>query len=72
MHIQAYTHEPRSYRELPHRHAEFGTVYRMEQSGELNGLTRVDLIPVMAVIVQREAEVGQVSIRSRENGRRLY
>lgn len=41
MHIQAYTHEPRSYRDLPQRYAEFGTVYRMEQSGELNGLTRV-------------------------------
>jgi len=41
MHIQAYTHEPRSYRDLPQRYAEFGTVYRMEQSGELSGLTRV-------------------------------
>lgn len=41
MHIQAYTAEPRSYRDLPQRYAEFGTVYRMEQSGELNGLTRV-------------------------------
>lgn len=41
MHIQAYTFEPRSYRDLPQRYAEFGTVYRMEQSGELNGLTRV-------------------------------
>jgi len=41
MHIQAYTDQPRSYRDLPQRYAEFGTVYRMEQSGELNGLTRV-------------------------------
>jgi threonyl-tRNA synthetase len=41
MHIQAYTAEPRSYRDIPQRYAEFGTVYRMEQSGELNGLTRV-------------------------------
>ena len=41
MHIQAYSSEPRSYRDLPKRYAEFGTVYRMEQSGELNGLTRV-------------------------------
>ena len=41
MHIQAYESEPRSYRDLPQRFAEFGTVYRMEQSGELNGLTRV-------------------------------
>ncbi|MBK1883753.1 threonine--tRNA ligase [Luteolibacter pohnpeiensis] len=41
MHIQAYTVEPRSYRDLPQRYAEFGTVYRMEQSGELSGLVRV-------------------------------
>ncbi len=40
-HIQIYACEPRSYRELPVRFAEFGTVYRYEQSGELNGLTRV-------------------------------
>ncbi len=33
--------DPRSYRDLPQRYAEFGTVYRMEQSGELNGLVRV-------------------------------
>ncbi|HSI86962.1 MAG: threonine--tRNA ligase [Candidatus Methylacidiphilales bacterium] len=41
MHIQAYASEPRSYRDLPQRYAEFGTVYRKEQSGELNGLVRV-------------------------------
>ncbi|MBV9464118.1 MAG: threonine--tRNA ligase [Verrucomicrobiae bacterium] len=41
MHIQIYANEPKSYRELPVRLAEFGTVYRYEQSGELNGLTRV-------------------------------
>lgn len=40
-HIQIYTNELRSYRELPMRLAEFGTVYRYEQSGELGGLTRV-------------------------------
>lgn len=40
-HIQIYKHELRSYRELPMRLAEFGTVYRYEQSGELGGLTRV-------------------------------
>ena len=40
-HIQIYAAEPRSYRELPVRLAEFGTVYRYEQSGELSGLTRV-------------------------------
>ncbi len=40
-HIQIYKSELRSYRELPLRYAEFGTVYRYEQSGELGGLTRV-------------------------------
>jgi len=40
-HIKIFDSQPRSYRELPVRLAEFGTVYRWEQSGELNGLTRV-------------------------------
>jgi threonyl-tRNA synthetase len=40
-HIQIYKAAQRSYRDLPLRLAEFGTVYRFEQSGELNGLTRV-------------------------------
>jgi threonyl-tRNA synthetase len=40
-HFQIYASKPRSYRDLPIRLAEFGTVYRYEQSGELNGLTRV-------------------------------
>ncbi len=40
-HTQIYAARPRSYRELPVRLAEFGTVYRYEQSGELGGLTRV-------------------------------
>ncbi|MFP4134626.1 MAG: threonine--tRNA ligase [Halothece sp.] len=40
-HIQIYKNELHSYRELPIRLAEFGTVYRYEQSGELGGLTRV-------------------------------
>ncbi|WP_231848235.1 threonine--tRNA ligase [Gloeobacter violaceus] len=40
-HIQIYKSELHSYRELPIRLAEFGTVYRYEQSGELGGLTRV-------------------------------
>jgi len=40
-HIRIYASEPRSYRDLPFRLAEFGTVYRQEQSGELSGLTRV-------------------------------
>jgi threonyl-tRNA synthetase len=40
-HVKIYQSQPRSYRELPVRLAEFGTVYRHEQSGELNGLLRV-------------------------------
>ena len=40
-HFQIYASKQRSYRDLPIRYAEFGTVYRYEQSGELNGLTRV-------------------------------
>ena len=40
-HCEIYKSSPRSYRELPLRLAEFGTVYRYEQSGELHGLTRV-------------------------------
>lgn len=40
-HIMIYKSKPRSYRELPLRLAEFGTVYRYEQSGELSGMTRV-------------------------------
>jgi threonyl-tRNA synthetase len=40
-HCEIYKSAPRSYRDLPIRFAEFGTVYRYEQSGELHGLTRV-------------------------------
>lgn len=40
-HCEIYKSRPRSYKELPARFAEFGTVYRYEQSGELHGLTRV-------------------------------
>ncbi len=40
-HIKIYSSEQRSYRDLPVRLAEFGTVYRWEQSGELGGMTRV-------------------------------
>jgi threonyl-tRNA synthetase len=41
MHIKIYASSPHSYRDLPIRLAEFGTVYRWEQSGELGGMTRV-------------------------------
>ncbi|MGZ5282163.1 MAG: threonine--tRNA ligase [Bacteroidia bacterium] len=40
-HCEIYASRPRSYKDLPLRFAEFGTVYRYEQSGELHGLTRV-------------------------------
>jgi len=40
-HCEIYRSSPKSYRDLPYRLAEFGTVYRYEQSGELHGLTRV-------------------------------
>jgi threonyl-tRNA synthetase len=40
-HCEIYAHRPRSYRDLPLRIAEFGTVYRYEQTGELHGLSRV-------------------------------
>ena len=41
MHLKIYDSQPHSYRDLPVRLAEFGTVYRWEQSGELNGMVRV-------------------------------
>ncbi len=40
-HCEIFKHIPKSYKDLPYRVAEFGTVYRYEQSGELHGLTRV-------------------------------
>ncbi len=40
-HCEIFKHKPFSYKDLPKRYAEFGTVYRYEQSGELHGLTRV-------------------------------
>ena len=40
-HCEIFAHKPRSYKDLPLRIAEFGTVYRYEKSGELHGLTRV-------------------------------
>ena len=40
-HIRIYASQARSYRDLPLRFAEFGTVYRWEQSGEISGMTRV-------------------------------
>lgn len=62
-HIQIYKAEPRSYRDLPVRLAEFGTVYRFEQTGELSGMTRVrgftqDDAHLFIAPEQIEAEVG--------------
>jgi threonyl-tRNA synthetase len=62
-HIQIYKAEPRSYRDLPVRLAEFGTVYRFEQTGELSGMTRVrgftqDDAHLFVTAEQIEEEVG--------------
>jgi threonyl-tRNA synthetase len=62
-HIQIYRAEPRSYRDLPVRLAEFGTVYRFEQTGELSGLTRVrgftqDDAHLFVTPEQIESEIG--------------
>src|SRR4051812_24346287 len=62
-HIQIYKAEPRSYRDLPVRLAEFGTVYRFEQTGELSGMTRVrgftqDDAHLFVTAEQIELEVG--------------
>src|SRR5258707_10386441 len=62
-HIQIYKAEPRSYRDLPVRLAEFGTVYRFEQTGELSGMTRVrgftqDDAHLFVTAEQIEHEVG--------------
>lgn len=62
-HIHIYKAEPHSYRDLPVRLAEFGTVYRYEQTGELNGMTRVrgftqDDAHLFVTPEQVEAEMG--------------
>ncbi|MGF1581829.1 MAG: threonine--tRNA ligase [Gemmataceae bacterium] len=62
-HIQIYKAEQRSYRDLPVRLAEFGTVYRYEQTGELSGMTRVrgftqDDAHLFVTAEQIEEEVG--------------
>jgi threonyl-tRNA synthetase len=62
-HIQIYKSQPHSYKDLPVRLAEFGTVYRFEQTGELSGLTRVrgftqDDAHLFITPEQTEAEVG--------------
>jgi len=64
-HCEIYKTQPRSYRDLPLRLAEFGTVYRYEQSGELHGLTRVrgftqDDAHIFCTAEQLESEFGKV------------
>lgn len=64
-HCEIYKSRPRSYRDLPIRYAEFGTVYRYEQSGELHGLTRVrgftqDDAHIFCTVDQVKEEVGKV------------
>jgi len=58
-HIKIYDSQPRSYRDLPVRLSEFGTVYRWEQSGELSGMTRVRCFTVDdAHLFCREDQIG--------------
>lgn len=64
-HCEIYKSEPHSYRDLPIRMAEFGTVYRYEQTGELHGLTRVrgftqDDAHIFCTVDQVKEEVGKV------------
>ncbi len=64
-HCEIYKAEPKSYRDLPYRLAEFGTVYRYEQTGELHGLTRVrgftqDDAHIFCTADQVKQEVGNV------------
>lgn len=64
-HVQIYKSNPRSYRDLPLRWAECGTVYRFEKKGELSGLTRVrgftqDDAHIICRADQVEAELGRV------------
>jgi threonyl-tRNA synthetase len=64
-HCEIYKSEPKSYRDLPYRLAEFGTVYRYEQTGELHGLTRVrgftqDDAHIFCTADQVKEEVGKV------------
>ncbi|MFK7757883.1 MAG: threonine--tRNA ligase [Flavobacteriales bacterium] len=64
-HCEIYKSSPKSYKDLPVRYAEFGTVYRYEQSGELHGLTRVrgftqDDAHIFCTPEQVKEEVGKV------------
>lgn len=64
-HIRIYKNEPHSYRELPFRWAESGTVYRFEKKGELSGLTRVrgftqDDAHIICTVEQVEEELKRV------------
>ena len=64
-HCEIYKSRPRSYKDLPIRYAEFGTVYRYEQSGELHGLTRArgftqDDAHIFCTVDQVKEEVGKV------------
>jgi threonyl-tRNA synthetase len=64
-HCEIYKSSPKSYKDLPHRLSEFGTVYRYEQTGELHGLTRVrgftqDDAHIFCTHDQVKEEVGKV------------
>jgi threonyl-tRNA synthetase len=59
-HIKIFDSQPHSYRDMPVRLSEFGTVYRWEQSGELNGMTRVRCFTVDdAHLFCREDQIGE-------------
>ena len=67
-HCMIYRNSPRSYRDLPLRIAEFGTVCRYEQSGELHGLTRVrSIISIVFKSMNFETFEAQISLRDKVN-----
>ena len=72
-HCAIYKNSPKSYKDLPFRCAEFGTVYRYEQSGELHGLVKQEFIRVMEIIniifkaLNFENYEAQISLRDPNN-----
>ena len=68
-HCEIYRTSPRSYKDLPLRFAEFGTVYRYEQSGELHGLTRVrSFTQDDAHLFCTRTKTGETPLRRRSSG----
>lgn len=72
-HIQIYTSKPRSYREMPIKYLEVGTVYRDEKSGELQGLARVRSLSIDdSHVFCREDQIDQVVKELIEASQALY